>query len=130
MRRLSSCGTQACSLLGVWDLPKQGQNPWSPARAGRFSTTEPPGKPDAQPALLCLSPRDVEERGIFGILDTGKRGDQWVLAGLSWSLASAVSICPSPDLVALAGAVHGPPGCHAVAMGAVVVVDPRDPHCI
>ena len=45
MRRLSSCGSQAQLLLGMWDLPRPGLEPVSPALAGRFSTTAPPGKP-------------------------------------------------------------------------------------
>ena len=44
-RRLSSCGSRAQSLRGTWDLPRPGLEPMSPALAGRFSTTAPPGKP-------------------------------------------------------------------------------------
>ena len=44
-RRLSSCGSRAWSLRGMWDLPGPGLEPMSPALAGRFSTTAPPGKP-------------------------------------------------------------------------------------
>ena len=44
-RRLSSCGSRAQSLRGMWDLPRPGLEPVSPALAGRFSTTVPPGKP-------------------------------------------------------------------------------------
>ena len=43
--RLSSCGSRAKLLRGMWDLPKPGLEPVSPALAGRFSTTAPPGKP-------------------------------------------------------------------------------------
>ena len=45
MRRLSSCGSRAQLLHGMWDLPRPGREPVSPALAGRFSTTAPPGKP-------------------------------------------------------------------------------------
>ena len=45
MRRLSSCGSRAQLLLGMWDLPRPGLEPVSPALAGRFSPTVPPGKP-------------------------------------------------------------------------------------
>ena len=45
MRRLSSCGSWAQLLRGMWDLPRPGLEPVSPALAGRFSTTAPPGKP-------------------------------------------------------------------------------------
>ena len=44
-RRLSSCGSRAELLRGMWDLPRPGFEPVSPALAGRFSTTAPPGKP-------------------------------------------------------------------------------------
>ena len=43
--RLSSCGSRAKLLCGMWDLPRPGLEPVSPALAGRFSTTAPPGKP-------------------------------------------------------------------------------------
>ena len=42
--RLSSCGTWAQLLLGMWDLLGPGLEPMSPALAGRFLTTAPPGK--------------------------------------------------------------------------------------
>ena len=45
MRRLSNCGSQAQLLRGMWDPPRPGLEPMSPALAGRFSTTAPPGKP-------------------------------------------------------------------------------------
>ena len=44
-RRLSSCGSQAQLPRGMWDLPRPGLEPMSPALAGRLSTTAPPGKP-------------------------------------------------------------------------------------
>ena len=43
--RLSSCGAWAQLLRGMWDLPRPGLEPMSPALAGGFSTTAPPGKP-------------------------------------------------------------------------------------
>ena len=45
MLRLSSCRSRAQLLRGMWDLPRPGLEPVSPALAGRFSTTAPPGKP-------------------------------------------------------------------------------------
>ena len=44
-RRLSSCGSRAQLLRGMWDLPRPGLEPVFPALAGRLSTTAPPGKP-------------------------------------------------------------------------------------
>ena len=45
MCRLSNCGSRDQLLRGMWDLPRPGLEPMSPALAGRFSTTAPPGKP-------------------------------------------------------------------------------------
>ena len=42
---LSSCGAQGQLLRGVWGPPESGTEPVSPASAGGFFTTEPPGKP-------------------------------------------------------------------------------------
>ena len=54
-RRLSSCGSRAQSLRGMWDLPRPGLEPVSPALAGGFSTTAPPGKPSSfKEWPLCL----------------------------------------------------------------------------
>ena len=43
--RLSSCGAWAQLLHGMWDLPRPGIQPMSPALAGGFLTTMPPRKP-------------------------------------------------------------------------------------
>ena len=57
-RRLSSCGSRAWLLRGMWDLPRPGLEPVYPALAGRFSTTAPPGK-------LCVSSFDAQNFLIF-----------------------------------------------------------------
>ena len=44
-RKLSNCGSRAQLLCNMWDLPRPGLEPMSPALAGRFSTTAPPGRP-------------------------------------------------------------------------------------
>ena len=41
----SVCSTQAYLLLPMWDLPRPGIEPVSPALADRVLTTRPPGKP-------------------------------------------------------------------------------------
>ena len=43
--RLSNYGSRAQLLRGMWDLPRPGLEPVSPALSGRLSTTAPPGKP-------------------------------------------------------------------------------------
>ena len=49
LRRLRSCGAWASLLHGMWDLPGPGLEPVSPALAGGFLTTAPPGKPGIFP---------------------------------------------------------------------------------
>ena len=51
--RLSSCGSRTRLLRDMWDLPRPGLEPVSPALAGRFLTTAPPGKPSV--LLLVIS---------------------------------------------------------------------------
>ena len=51
-RRLSNCGSRAQPLRGMWDPPRPGLEPASPALAGRFPTTAPPGKPLPPPFLI------------------------------------------------------------------------------
>ena len=43
--RVNNCGVPAQLLHGMLDLPGPGIKPVSSAMAGRFFTTEPPGKP-------------------------------------------------------------------------------------
>ena len=51
---LSSCGTRAELLLGMWELPGPGLEPVSPALAGGFLTTVPPGTSQTYDSLtLC-----------------------------------------------------------------------------
>ena len=52
-RRLSSHGSRAQLLRGMWDLPGPGHEPVSPASAGGLSTTAPPGRP----FFAILTPR-------------------------------------------------------------------------
>ena len=65
-RRLSSCGSRAQLLRGMWDLPRPGLEPVSPALAGRFSTTAPPGKP-ISPLLFNI---------VLGVLATAIREEK------------------------------------------------------
>ena len=53
-RRLSNCGSRAQLLRSMWDLPRPGLEPVSPALAGRLSTTAPPRKPP-QSLLFSLT---------------------------------------------------------------------------
>ena len=60
-RRLSSCGSWAQLLRGMWDLPRPWLKPVSPALVGRFSTTAPPGKPWKLFFITILINKKVEK---------------------------------------------------------------------
>ena len=59
--RLSNCGSRAQLLHGMWDLPRPGPEPVSPALAGRLSTTAPPGKPH-----FCISNKQSGDADAAG----------------------------------------------------------------
>ena len=59
--RLNSSGAPAQIFCSVWDLPRSGIKPVSPALAGRLFTTEPPGKP----SMTLLYPRNWNSFSIF-----------------------------------------------------------------
>ena len=71
-RRLSSCGSRAQSLHGMWDLPRPGLEPMSPALAGRFSTTAPPGKPYLLSFQFVFQFQYSRNTGIFNRYPSGK----------------------------------------------------------
>ena len=50
----------SCSMA-MWDLPRPGLEPVSPALAGRFSTTAPPGKPQKCELLRQATPPKESE---------------------------------------------------------------------
>ena len=66
-RKLSNCGSRAQLLRGMWDLPRPGLKPVSPALAGRFSTTVSPGKPCIKLFLMSslASPLENKEKMWF-----------------------------------------------------------------
>ena len=68
-RKLSNCGSRAQLLRGMWDLPGPEHEPVSPALAGGFLTTAPPGKPETEGSE---SNRKNEAWDPFsGLLDIG-----------------------------------------------------------
>ena len=60
--RLSSGGTQPQLLCGKWGLPGTGIEPKSSGLAGRFFTTELPGKPN-----FCLKSNSIFFSSLFYI---------------------------------------------------------------
>ena len=112
-RRLSSCGSRAQLLRGMWDLPRPGLEPVSHALAGGFSTTAPPGKPYAYYFTLCnfffsnmkgnLSAR-VTEKSMADSTAVSRASDNHITTQLLsqsclhsplWWLHSQASIHPS-----------------------------------
>ena len=87
-RRLSNCDSRAQPLHGMWDLPRPGLEPVSPALAGRFSTTVPPGKP--------------RESGLIKGVSSGKAGERiltlLILPGPQESMTQEYLACGA-DLV-------------------------------
>ena len=68
-RGLCSCGARASLLRSMWDLPGPGLEPVSPALAGGFLTTLPPGKPNVQGFVwtnILISLGQTPRRGIAG----------------------------------------------------------------
>jgi len=63
---LSSCGTQAWLLCSIWHLPGPGIQPVSPALAGGFLITGPPGQFSfvyfKNPVTIWNTPTDVRSR--------------------------------------------------------------------
>ena len=92
-RRLSNCGSWAQLLCGMWELPRPGLEPMSPALAGRFSTTAPPGKPEGW--ILGARQRELlgdcyfaqvrrEQRGLVGEQGVVLRKTEKVNSAKTW----------------------------------------------
>ena len=82
-RRLSNCGSRAQPLRGMWDLPRPGHEPVSPALADRLSTTAPPGKP-LQWNIFSAGPVTTTEAFTLS----------WklnLIHGIGWSI---IPVCP------------------------------------
>ena len=72
--RLSSCGAWAQLLCGIWDLPRPGLKPVSPALAGGFLTTAPSWKPH----MAILDPITVARLDLYAHAQSYQdQGQQW-----------------------------------------------------
>ena len=97
-RRLSSCGSRVQLLCGMCDLSRPGLEPVSPALAGRFSTSVPPGKPPGKTPVRTL------KLFLYGIVTLGLLGSCYprsslgkINLGLAMLLLLELSILtPSP----------------------------------
>ena len=86
--RLSSCGSRAQLLHGMWDPPR----PVSPASAGRFSTTAPAEKSCPYTFCCCI---------LINLFIFGCAGSSFLCEGFSLVAASgghSSSRCAGPSL--------------------------------
>ena len=83
-------------LHGMWDLPGPGLEPMSPALAGGFLTTAPPGK--SEKTVLALkeerqqTSRLIHSRMLLTHLQRGKFGK--VLTETAWRLGEQLPSLP------------------------------------
>ena len=94
-RRLSNRGSRAEPLRGTRDLPRPGLEPAFSALAGRFSTTAPPGKPQA--AIL----NRVVRKSLIVQKHRLERGERMSFAGICGkSNPGRNSQCKGPEIEA------------------------------
>ena len=94
-RRLSNCGSWAYLLRGMWDLPRPGLEPVSPALAGRFSTTAPPGKPGSF-LIMSFPEFDIRVKETFSTHRTLLKLNVWVFHTKKFSNSLQTPIgCPT-----------------------------------
>ena len=74
------CGSRAQSLRGMWDPPRPGPEPVSPALAGGFPTTAPPGKPKI---FFKIKSIYLDRMGFFYLIIFGCVGSSLRCAGFS-----------------------------------------------
>ena len=83
----SSCGPRAQLLRGTWDPPRPGIEPVSPALAGGFLTTAPPGKPIFLSFLKYLFIYLAASGLICDMRDLSLCARAWLPHGM-WDLSS------------------------------------------
>ena len=80
--RLSNCGSRAQLLRSMWDPPRPGLEPVSPASAGRLSTTAPRGKPHLLFLIwmiaLCIKSKNTLMWVVFKKLYRASLVAQWL----------------------------------------------------
>ena len=108
-RRLSSCGSRAQLLRGMWDLPRSGLEPMSPALAGRFSTTAPPGKP--HPSFLFPSNTLLSLPGVLQSIPQHLNVCMCVCVCvcsclLAWNLSLFLSVVKNWEISPKSGFLH------------------------
>ena len=95
---INSCSTWAYLLCGTWDLSRSGIDPVSPALAGRFFTTEPPGKPFLSILILW----DLSNHSVGNLESLMKFPFK--------SMCVCVHVCPQPCPTLCEPLICSPPG--------------------
>ena len=62
----------------MWDRPRLGFEPTSPALAGRFSTTVPPGKPQEGHFIVVESTIHQEDIKILSVCTSNNRASKYM----------------------------------------------------
>ena len=98
-RRLSICGSRAHPLRGMWDLPRPGLEPVSPALAGRLPTTAPPGKPQVFCFCCCCFSVSFPLCDLFSVVSiTMSSGSQMFSSAKFYLLVISSSIFSISDI--------------------------------
>ena len=91
-RRLSSCGSRAQLLRGMWDPPRPGLEPASPASAGGLPTTAPSGKPDESLSYLELFTRSLAQRLTKDLQHIFGESNSWLITNADVLMLSKLQL--------------------------------------
>ena len=100
-RRLSTRGSRAQPLCGMWDLPRPGLEPVSPALAGRLSTTAPPGKPPLNWLLTSIISAETSAVSLIVALLRAMCSLFLVAFMFSFSLLFSVALQSCTEVISL-----------------------------
>ena len=83
----------------MWDLPGPGLEPVSPALAGRFLTTAPPGKSQSLSSYPTISFGNGDPERVIFACDFSKRSHFYDAAALLARVHCALEVSHNPDTI-------------------------------